>query len=100
MLIVESCRNVPIRLTDERWLHVITQHPEMKKLRDKVIDALAEPDYVQEGDFGALLAIRRIDGGKFLVVVYKEMSKSDGFVLTCYITRRPALRRPVIWRQR
>jgi hypothetical protein len=36
---------------------------------------------------GALLAIRRIEEGKSLVVVYRERDASDGFVITAFVTR-------------
>jgi hypothetical protein len=43
MLIVRSRNGVPVRLTDERWLHIISRHPEMRELRDRVLETLASP---------------------------------------------------------
>lgn len=98
-----SRNDVPIRLTEERWRHIVNQHPEMDGQREKALETLSEPDMIQEGDFGELLAIRRYAetpvGDKFLVVVYRESSAEDGFVLTAYLTRRPSARREVIWRR-
>ena len=67
----------------------------------RVLDTLSKPDFVQEGDFGELLAVKAYEdtpfGPKFLVVVYREISVSDGFVLTAYFTRMPSKSRRKVW---
>ncbi len=101
MLIVRSCVGVPIRLTDERWQHIVRRHPEMGSQQIQVLETVAEPDLVQEGDFGELLAIRFYPRtpltSKYLVVVYQEISTEDGFVLTAYLSSRPSSARVTIW---
>ncbi len=103
MLIVRSRNGVPIRLTEERWRHVVVRHPEMDDLREAVLGTLAESDTIQEGDFGELLAVRLYPetslGEKFLIVAYREISAEDGFVLTAYLTRRPSAGRETIWKR-
>lgn len=103
MLIVRSRNGVPVRLTEERWQHIVRRHPEMDDQRERVLETLAEPDMIQQGDFGELLAIRFYPEtaliGKFLVVAYREVSPDDGFVLTAYLTSRPSARRVVIWKR-
>ena len=58
MLIVHSHNGIPIRLTEERWQHVMHRHPDMATQRERVLETLVEPDMLQEGDFGTLLAAR------------------------------------------
>lgn len=103
MLIVRSRNGVPVRLTDERWQHVVTRHPEMKDQRERVLEALAEPEMIQRGDFGELLAIRLYPDTpltrKFMVVAYREVSREEGFILTAYLTSRPSVARETIWRR-
>ena len=103
MLIVSMITRVPVRLTEERWSHITRGHPEMSGLRDLVLETLADPDMIQEGDFGELLAVRSHSepplAGRSLVVVYREVGPDDGFVITAYITRRPSVRRREIWRR-
>lgn len=103
MIIVNSVNNIPIRLSQERWNHIVHRHPEMENQKDQLLETLKKPDKIQEGDFETLLAIRFFDNtpltSKFLVVVYKEIKERDGFVLTAYYTTRPSERRKVIWRQ-
>ncbi len=103
MLIVRSRNNVPIRLTSERWRHLTSRHPEMADQRDRVLETVAEPDLIQEGDFGELLAVRFYPQtpltSKFLVVAYREVDPQDGFVLTAYLTSRPSARRAILWKR-
>lgn len=103
MLITRSHRGVPVRLTEERWEHIVRRHPEMDNQRDRVLETLAEPDMIQEGDFGELLAIRFYTEtpltSKFLVVAYREVSPEEGSVLTAFLSNRPSLRRAIIWKR-
>jgi len=102
MLIVRSHNGIPIRLTEERWAHIIKRHPEMENLREGVLETLVEPEIIQQGDYGELLAIRfypeTLLTSKYLVVVYREVSPDDGFILTAYLTTRPSDRRIEIWK--
>jgi hypothetical protein len=101
MLIVRSQNGVLVRLTDERWYHIVNRHPEMHDHREQVLETVTTPDMIQQGDFGELLAIRFYRDtpltSKFLVVAYREIQPDDGFVLTAYLTNRPSARREVIW---
>ena len=103
MTIAVSVNGVAIRLTDERWQHVVGGHPEMASERGPVLQTVDEPDLVLAGDFGELLAVRHWPitalGSKFVVVAYREVDQMDGFVLTAYLTRRPSRSRSVIWKR-
>jgi hypothetical protein len=103
MLIVHSRNGVPVRLTEERWQHIVSRHPEMDNQREQVLETLAEPDMIQQGDFGEVLAVRFYPETpltrKFLVVAYREVNPEDGFILTAYLTSQPSARRVAIWKQ-
>jgi hypothetical protein len=58
MSTVRSVKVVTIRLSDERWQHIITGHPEMARERDNVLQSPEQPDSIQAGDFGELFAVR------------------------------------------
>lgn len=100
--IIASINGVPIRLTDERWQHIASRHIEMSTMREQVLQTISQPDVIQKGDAGELLAIRFYLQTpltqKFLVVAYQE-SRTDGFVITAYLTRRPSNRREIIWKR-
>ena len=91
-----SVNGVPIRLTVEGWRHISEGHPDLTEKQSDILAAIRSPDLIQEGDFGTLLAARRQDD-LYLVVVYRELSPSDGFVVTAYRARR-LRQRNVIWR--
>ncbi|MGH7961377.1 MAG: hypothetical protein ACRERD_06065 [Candidatus Binatia bacterium] len=85
--IVLSKNGIPIRLTDERWMHITEEHDELTDLRQEVLSTIAEPERIVEGKNGELLAMRELEDGKWLVVVYRELG-DDGFVITAFSTRR------------
>jgi hypothetical protein len=90
---VNSKSGVPIRLTDETWAHVTEEHSELASLRLEVLETVANPTEIFAGNRGELLAVREVESGKYLVVVYRE-SQQDGFIIMAFLTRRgQALRR-------
>jgi hypothetical protein len=102
MIIVESQNKIPVRLTTERWAHIIDRHPEMASLRDRVLETVGMPDYIQAGDFGELLAVRFYPQTpltqKYLIVAYREVAENDGFILTAFLARRPSAGRKIVWK--
>ena len=97
-MIVPSKNQITIRLTDERWAHITEEHCELAGLRADVLETIRDPQRVFEGGAGELLALREIASGKWLVVVYRELT-DDGFVITAFLTRRKASleRRKQLW---
>ncbi len=52
--IAKSVNNIPIRLTNERWRHIVENHNEMASRYFEVLEAIAFPEYILEGDEGEL----------------------------------------------
>lgn len=99
-----SFNNVPIRLTKERWEHILKEHPEMKDKYERVLETLDNPDLIQIDDVtGGLLALRFYslipDSRKFVVVVYLEVTNSDRFITTAYLRKPPSSNKRIIWIQ-
>lgn len=71
--------------------------------QERVLETVAEPDSVFEGDEGALIAVRLYPETplteKFLVVPYREISAEDGFIVTAYFTSQPSPNRRVLWKR-
>jgi len=103
MFVVCSHDGVSVRLTEERWQHIIHRHPEMNGQREQVLATVSKPDMIQMGDTGELLAIRYLRhtpvGSKFMTVAYREINPEDGYVLTVYFTNRPAAWRSLLWKR-
>ena len=94
-----SRTGTPIRLTDERWRHIVAGHPELADLRSAVLQTIAAAAGVVLGADGAHIAFRFVEPRKALVVVYREVRHDDGFVITAFLTRRLAAfeRRTSVW---
>jgi len=84
---VHSKNGVSIRLTDERWTHITEEDGELAGLRLEIMETVANPAEIFAGNQGELLAVREVEPGKYLVVVYRE-SQHDGFIITTFLTRR------------
>lgn len=100
MVFTKSVHGNIIRLSDERWVHIVEGHPEMAGCRKEVMQTIAEPDFLLEGGFDEVLAARYIRADKMLVVVYKETNE-DGFILTAFFTTKTEklLNRKIIWKK-
>ena len=85
MDIANSVNGVPIRLTYERWYHIVENHDEMASYFHDVLETVAGPEFVVRGNAGTLKAGRSLGKRKWLVVVYREVSRHDGFVITAYL---------------
>jgi hypothetical protein len=56
---------------------------------------------IYQGKAGECVAARVVEKGKYIVVVYRELSRADGFVITAFLTRRRRQleRRRKIWKR-
>ena len=99
--LIQSRNGVPIRLTEERWQHIINEHSDMRDCQLEILRTVEYPDLIQEEASGALLAFRMYQGsplnGKFMVVVYREVTQTDGFIITAHPARKTSNRRRTIW---
>lgn len=88
MEVVKSVNDVPIRVTEERWLHVTEEHTELAGCYYEVLETIQNPDSLYEGKTDELIAIRQMEKDKYLIVIYKEMNPKDGFLITSFLTKR------------
>lgn len=85
MDIAHSVNGVPIRLSYERWYHIVENHDDLASAFHEVLDTVERPDFVVRGSHGSLKAARNKGKKRWLVVIYRELSKQDGFVITAYL---------------
>jgi hypothetical protein len=85
--VVPSKNGVRIRLTSERWAHIVEEHGELAHMQQEVLDTVKQPERILAGKTEELLAVREVETGKCLVVVYSEV-ENDGFIITAFLTRR------------
>jgi len=93
-----SVNGVPIRLTYERWFHITENHDDLASYYFQLLEAIEKPEFIVRGNKGALKAVKNMGKDKWLVVVYREISKKDGFIITAYfLDKKP--KGEVIWQQ-
>jgi hypothetical protein len=97
MDVAYSVNGVLIRLSYERWYHIIENHDELASYFHEVLDIIEKPELIVRGNKGSLKASKNMGRKKWLVVIYKELSKREGFVITAYfLDTKP--KGEVIWR--
>ena len=90
---------MPIRFPEERWFHITEEHSEMAGYYFEVLETIEQPDVIYEGKSGGFIAVKEIEKGKYIIAIYRELSKNDGFVITAFFTKRIKflIRRKKIW---
>ncbi|MBF0233598.1 MAG: hypothetical protein HQK62_05985 [Desulfamplus sp.] len=97
MEIAYSINKVPIRLTYERWYHITENHDDVAGQFHEILETVEKPDFIVRGNNRSLKAAKNFGKKKWLVAVYKEISKSDGFIITAYfLSTKP--KGEIIWR--
>lgn len=93
-----------IRLTAERWAHIVESHDYMAGNYDLLLETLVSPDQVIQSSEGEHYALREysstILGAKTCVVIYRN--EDEGFVITALLTSKPqqfVKRGVTVWEQ-
>ena len=77
----------PIELTDERKYHILTFHPEVRGVWQRIPETLARPAATRRSkyDSNVLIVYGTISKNLSLAVVIKRNARN--FILTAYVTR-------------
>ena len=80
-----------IKLSNERWRHITTVHPEIERYRKEVEETVSDPELVKQSLYSNEVTLYykcypNILGGKHIAVVVKL--NENKFVITAYITDR------------
>lgn len=101
---VQSVHKHDIRVPAERWAHIVEAHDYMAGNLDKVIETIAEPERIIQGESGEALALRLYEATnitrKTCVAIYRD--EADGFLITAFFTSHPGTierKGPVIWQK-
>ena len=91
-----------IRLTNERWTHIISHHPVIRNLKEEMKETLRDPEIVRRSVYDPSVLIyyryfKDVLGGKYIAVVVK-VNNIGGFILTSYVTDR-VKRGDEVWRK-
>ena len=83
--IVKSVNGVPISLTDERFEHILDEHPYMSEFYNEILRAIENPEFITSGQRGAKVAVVNLSRRRWLHVAYREVNSEDGFIITAFI---------------
>ncbi len=84
---VVSKNSILIRLSEERWEHILIGHVELATHKNKILEAISNPEKIYDGNEGELLAVVTFDEKRKLVAVYRE-NETEGFVITAFVTSK------------
>lgn len=99
-----SKNGIPIRITDERWTHVVESHDYMAGNLELVMETIEDPDYIVAGRKGEFIALRHYESTsiseKTVIAAYREFA-DDGFLITAFMTSSPEtiLRKGILWQK-
>ncbi|MFQ5612057.1 MAG: hypothetical protein ACE5H9_07985 [Anaerolineae bacterium] len=93
-----SIEGVPIRLTSERWFHIVENHDDLAGYYDDILATIENPDLILPGYRGSLIAVRGYGHKQYLMVIYRQVSGDDGFIITAYFSSRID-RKKAIWKR-
>ena len=86
MFDVKCALGFHVKLTDERYFHIITRHPEILDKENELKAALENPEFIKRSlDDSNILLFYKASGKEYIVVVVKDAG-GGGFILTAYIT--------------
>jgi hypothetical protein len=99
-LLLQSHLNGVVRLTQERWEHILRHHADMNSKLDLIKQVLEEPDEIRSSRYNSEGRLyyrfyREIFNGKYIVVV---INIREGLVRTAYVTDR-IKQGGLIWRK-
>ena len=106
---VRSRSGARVRLTEKQWEHIVTARPELGGFRREILEVVARPDEIYEPpprvkpQLHAVKSFERLaDVGlsQNLVVVYRELTPQEGFIITVFpISDRRIRRMYRLWRR-
>ena len=93
-----SINNVSIRLTEERWNHISQNHDDLLGYYDDVLAVVHSPDMVLNTYGKSMMAIKQYGPKNYLCVIYKEISRKDGFIITAYLSKKVHIKdNNIVW---
>jgi len=101
---VISKNSVEIRLTAERWAHIVEAHDYMAGNQDLVLETIESQDIIVQGEKDEVIALRHYEktsiSNKTMAVIYRE-EKADGFIITAFLTSKPdkITKKGVLWKK-
>lgn len=98
-LTIKSIKGIEIRLTKERWSHILEHHPEIEQFLDEILSTVSNPKNLYLHPKKQILAatnsydkLETYGLAKNIAVHYREFTR-DGFILTAFVISDERLER-------
>ncbi len=79
-----SINNIPITISRDQWNLISEAHPEVTHYFSDVLETIENPDILYAGMQSNSIAVKEIEKGTYLTVLYKEKLKK---LTTVFLTR-------------
>jgi hypothetical protein len=76
----------------------VENHDDVAGYFDDVLITVEDPDFILRGYRGALAAVLSLGRRKYLTVIYRELSRNDGFIIPAYFATQIS-RNLILWRK-
>ncbi len=91
---------ITVLLTEERLLHIVYRHPELRDKEHLILEAVRRPSELYEDDRGCFHSIARLEAvSDYLVVIYCQEG-GVGIIGTSYFISRRRKERRYRWFRR
>src|SRR3990167_2982306 len=97
MQVISDLLGDQFRLTDERWQHILKNHPELQQKKNKISQTLMDPDVIVQSRLDPQTRIyqqKYQDKYFFTVVVHLDKK----FIITAFITDKIKLGK-ILWQK-
>lgn len=82
-----SINDIAIEIPADRWTIITEAHPEVAQYLNDIIETIEDPDIVYAGTGQRSVAVKEIERGKFLSVLYNESADTRSRLITVFLTR-------------
>lgn len=107
--IVKSKSGASMRLTEKQWKHITAARPQLEDFQGEILKAIEHPDEVYappprvRPQLHAIKKFKRLANiglSENIVVVYRELTPEEGFIITAFpISDRRKRRMYRLWRK-
>ena len=77
----------------------MSNKPYMDPYYEKVLETIENPTWILRGYAGALVAVLSLARENYLHVVYREVGRDDGFIITAFLSAK-VNKGMIIWPKR
>lgn len=88
---------ISFHLSDERWQHIISRHPELKNRKQDIQNVLLDPDLIIKTSRDPMVMIyHQNEGTRYYLAIVAHIEKR--FIITAFITDKIKMGK-IVWKK-